>query len=366
MGLRICEISPVSKRVAIKKSAPARSTLKTLAAELGFSTCTINKALTGKPRISEETRQKIIAAAERQGYRPNRLARSLSRPVLRIGLVCPSAWPDHYRRLMDGARSRVAELSDYRLSEEYVEVPDMTDGRMLLQTVQALVAKGVSGLVLALGDFPIAHRRMIWETLSAARLPFTLLGRVGEEDSPELTMVEHDSRACGSLAAELLGLMLKPRASMAVFVGRKDIHDHRMKIEAMSAEAIRRGFALPLVIETFDDPGVARAAAVRLLKSHSDVGGIYVATENIQSILASVQVQGLAGQLKIVATGVSEVVVQGLEAGIIHASLYQNELMQGRRAVDALFTYLETGRRPAPEILVPPAVVLRANAASFA
>ena len=355
----------MSKRVSIKNVSPARSTLKTLAAELGVSTCTINKALTGKPRISEETRQKIIAAAERQGYRPNRLARSLSRPVLRIGLVCPSAWPDHYHLLMDGARNRVAELSDYRLAEEFVEVPDMTDGRVLLQTVQTLVAKGVAGLVLALGDFPIAHRRMIWETLSASRLPFTLLGRVSDENSQVLTMVEHDSRACGSLAAELLGLMLKPRASMAMFVGRKDIHDHQLKIEAMTAEATRRGFAAPLVVETFDDPGVAGAAAGRLLTAHSEIGGIYVAPENIQSILASVQAQGLAGQLKIVATGISEAVGQGLEAGLIHASLYQNERLQGRRAVDALFTYLETGRRPTPEILVPPAVVLRANAASF-
>ncbi len=355
----------MSKRVSITKDAPARSTLKTLAAELGFSTCTINKALTGKPRISEETRRKIIAAAERQGYRPNRLARSLSRPVLRFGLVCPSAWPDHYRRLMDGARSRMTELSDYRLAEAFVEVPDMTDGRRLLQTVQALCAKGVAGLVLALGDFPIAHRRMIWETLRAARLPFTLLGRVGEEDSPELTVVEHDSLACGSLAAELLGLMLKPRASMAVFVGRKDIHDHRLKIEAMTVEVTRRGFAPPLVVETFDDPGVAGPAAGRLLKAHPEVGGIYVATENIQSILASGQALGLAGQLKIVATGISAAVVQGLEAGTVHASLYQNERLQGRRAVDALFTYLETGRRPTPEILVPPAVVLRANVASF-
>ena len=133
----------------------------------------------------------------------------------------------------------------------------------------------------------------------------------------------------------------------------------------MTAEATRRGFAAPLVVETFDDPGVAGAAAGRLLKAHSEIGGIYVATENIQSILASVQAQGLAGQLKIVATGISEAVGQGLEAGLIHASLYQNERLQGRRAVDALFTYLETGRRPTPEILVPPAVVLRANAASF-
>ncbi len=355
----------MSKRISILREGAARSTLKTLAAELGVSTCTINKALTGKPRISEETRRKIIEAAERRGYRPNRLARCLSRPVLSIGLVCPSAWPDHYRRLMDGARSRVAELSDYRLVEEFVEVPDMTDGLMLLQTVQALVAKGVNGLVLALGDFPIARRRMIWETLGASRLPFTLLGRIGEESSPELTVVEHDSRACGSLAAELLGLMLKPRASFAIFVGRKEIHDHRQKIEAVTLEAARRGLGLPLVVETFDDPISAGSEAEQLLKAHSGISGIYVATENIQSILARVQALGLAGQLKIVATGISEAVTQGLDAGTIHASLYQNERLQGRRAVDALFTYLETGRRPTPEILVPPAVVLRANVASF-
>lgn len=354
----------MNKRLSTSNGATDRSTLKTLAAELGVSACTVNKALTGKLRISEATRRKILDVAELRGYRPNRLARSLSRPVLRIGLVCPSAWPDHYRRLMDGARSRLAELSDYRITEEFVEVPDMTNGLKFMRVVQSLVADGIDGLVLALGDFPAAQRRMLWETLGTRRIPFALLTRF-LEDEPALLAIEHDSHLCGNLAAELLSMLTDVSAKTAILVGSMDIPDHRLKVAGFNEEAKRRGYPSPIVAETHDMPDKAGATLRSILKKQPKTAGVYIATENIQGVLDAGKSLGLSGKMKIVATGISEPVLKGLESGIIHATLYQNERLQGRMAVDALFTFLETGRRPSPEILVAPAIVLRSNAAAF-
>ena len=44
-----------------------RITIKDIAARLGVSICTVNKALTGKPRIGEATRLRIIEEAQRIG-----------------------------------------------------------------------------------------------------------------------------------------------------------------------------------------------------------------------------------------------------------------------------------------------------------
>lgn len=64
-----------SARTAI---ASGRSvTIKDLAAELGLSITTISRALNGYPDVGEETRAKVVGAAKRMGYRPNRNAQRL-------------------------------------------------------------------------------------------------------------------------------------------------------------------------------------------------------------------------------------------------------------------------------------------------
>ena len=73
-----------------------RTTIKDLARELGLSVCTINKALTGKKRISEETRRRVLEAAQRMDYRPNRLAQALVRRPVSIGIIYPENWPGFF------------------------------------------------------------------------------------------------------------------------------------------------------------------------------------------------------------------------------------------------------------------------------
>lgn len=52
--------------------------LRSLANELGLSQSTVSRALRAHPGIPEATRQRVVAAAEAAGYRPNARARSLA------------------------------------------------------------------------------------------------------------------------------------------------------------------------------------------------------------------------------------------------------------------------------------------------
>ena len=66
----------------------SRARLKDIASATGFSVNTVSLALRGSLRIPKETRDLILAAAERLNYLPNHVARSLvSRATKTIGLV---------------------------------------------------------------------------------------------------------------------------------------------------------------------------------------------------------------------------------------------------------------------------------------
>lgn len=53
------------------------ATLKDIGTELGLSTATVSRALNGFPEVNAKTRDKVRAAADRLGYRPNRTAQRL-------------------------------------------------------------------------------------------------------------------------------------------------------------------------------------------------------------------------------------------------------------------------------------------------
>ncbi|MCD7059188.1 substrate-binding domain-containing protein [Pelagibacterium xiamenense] len=71
-------MAPSPRRKRSAGQTPTRGiTIKHLAAELGLSITTISRALNGYSDVGEATRQKIVEAARRAGYTPNRNAQRL-------------------------------------------------------------------------------------------------------------------------------------------------------------------------------------------------------------------------------------------------------------------------------------------------
>lgn len=88
-------------------------TLKELAAELSLSPATISLALGGKGdtyRIARKTRRRIEEAANRLGYRPNHLARSMRRGKTdTIGVVFPDVSEAYMNRILAGIETVALE-----------------------------------------------------------------------------------------------------------------------------------------------------------------------------------------------------------------------------------------------------------------
>lgn len=75
---RTCQVQGRSTRaLASPGVARKRIGLVDVAAEAGVSVTTASDALSGKGRLASATRERVLEAAERLGYRPNPLARSL-------------------------------------------------------------------------------------------------------------------------------------------------------------------------------------------------------------------------------------------------------------------------------------------------
>ncbi|MCX6992583.1 MAG: substrate-binding domain-containing protein [Kiritimatiellaeota bacterium] len=336
-----------------------RITIKKLAEEIGLSVCTINKALNNKPRISPATRELVIKSAVRFGYRPNTLAKALARPVLSIGFVYPDVWPSHTGLLIRGARESLEQLRDHRVNSLLRPFP-ASDEKSFISIIKDLADNRVSGIIICLSYYTTECINKAWQILNEAKIPFVLLGS-NIPGGPQICAVWHDCHRCGRMAAEVLDWMA-PDRSVAVFIGREGVLDHDLKIEGFQSWLGQSRIKLAGIGETHDDPAQGFPVARDLFRQYPDIGGIYIGTENASGICRYLVESGLAGKVKVVATGVSDDVLHGLELGIVHCSINQNQPLQGRQAAGILYDYLELGSMPkSSEILITPELILRST-----
>jgi DNA-binding LacI/PurR family transcriptional regulator len=146
-----------------------------LAQELGISTGTVSRALNGKPDVSDDTRRRVLEAAQHHGYAPNQAARSLAQGATRaVGFVFElgpggtAGFGYFVMGVFDGVQS---VLRRHGLDLFVLPCPADQDRHAFLER---LVARGVvDGIILA------ATRRVdpSIEFLQASGLPFVTFGR---------------------------------------------------------------------------------------------------------------------------------------------------------------------------------------------
>jgi LacI family transcriptional regulator len=126
---------------------PGHVNLKTLAEHLQLSQTTISLVLNNSPSaksIPQETRQRVLEAAERLNYRPNYFARSLRQSKsLSVGILAPDLSEGYFTRVMSGV---VEELTRAR----YFYFTACHDWRpeLMKEYPRMLVERAVDGFLL--------------------------------------------------------------------------------------------------------------------------------------------------------------------------------------------------------------------------
>lgn len=146
-----------------------------LARELGVSTATVSRALNGNPNVNEDTRKRVLDAAQRFGYAANQAARSLAQGVTRsvgfmIELDQDSATSADYffMGVLEGVQQ---VLGGHGLDLLVLPCARNQDNYTYLQRFVSRSA--VDGMVLA--ETRQIDRRI--ELLQSSGIPFVTLGR---------------------------------------------------------------------------------------------------------------------------------------------------------------------------------------------
>ena len=146
--------------------------LKAIAKELGLSVTTVSRALNGYDDVSEETRARVEAEAQRRGYRPNTFARRLKMGKIdAVGLVFPlRPVPLNNSVFLDMVGEISRELAQYDIDLLLIADDSLADKHSYMRMVQS---RRVDALIVA--HTLDSDERL--EQLQRVNFPFLALGR---------------------------------------------------------------------------------------------------------------------------------------------------------------------------------------------
>ncbi len=111
----------------------------------GVSTTTASRALNGRGELTDDTRQAVLDAARRLGFRPSPFAQSLrARRSNTVGLIVPHVDHPFYASVVQGAQSAL-RAAGYRL----ILMDTGEDSDSVAKAIDTLLDHWVDGIMIA-------------------------------------------------------------------------------------------------------------------------------------------------------------------------------------------------------------------------
>ena len=227
-------------------------TIEDVAMALGVSKTTVSRAISGKGRLSAETRRRVLDFIEAHNFRPNAVARSLAHSrTFNLGLVLPGEEQDidvaFFHACMLGV-SQVASEHDY-------DVLAVMDGGESTRQIERIIDNHkVDGVIVARST----DHSPVQSILRQRKIPSVI---VGCTQDPDMLYVDNrNQEACRDLTALLISRGMR---RLALLGGDESYTVNRSRRQGF-LEACRQA-GLPgeeqLVIMNIDSAKVASAVA---------------------------------------------------------------------------------------------------------
>lgn len=343
--------------------AGAVSGIKEIARELHISIGTVDRALHGRAGVSPKTKERVLALAEKVGYRPNVAAQALKlNRKLSIAAVLPLEISHFFRPMRAGIRQAADTTTGLQVTLDFIDYQRLGSGD---EEAFRRALKGNYDGILFIPNGASALAPLMREQEGGE----TTLFCVGDDvpQGRQKGVVAVDATISGSMAAELLSMKLQTKGSVAVFSGDLGLLSHSEKLRGFAATLAVQAPQLTLlpVLENHEEPQQAYEQALRLLRQQDKPKGLYLSTANSVPVLRALRELDLLGKVEVVTTDLFHELVPLISSGYVLATLYQRPFTQGKLAFETLLHLLRGEKVPETRIRLAPHVILRSNLPLF-
>lgn len=246
--------------------------LKKLAKELNLSASTVSRALRGSHEISQETKDRVKALAEKLGFRPNPYASSLRQSKSKtIAVIVPEIENNFFSQAMNGVEE-VAQKKEYHVLI-YLTHEDFHKEKEILKVLRN---GRVDGVMISVSNTTKNFDHL--SALAESGLPLVCFDRVAESIDVPLVITD-DEEAGYKATMHLLEQGCKRIAflsmanNLSISSGRKNGYLKALQKKGLTSEAC--------VVECGPDEEKNRQQIRQLLKLKKAPDAIFAAVEKL-------------------------------------------------------------------------------------
>jgi LacI family transcriptional regulator, galactose operon repressor len=344
------------KSIGPTRSKPAG--IKEIAAQLGVSIGTVDRALHGRPGIKPSTASRVMRMAERLRYQPNMAARLLK---LNRKLVISVHLPQEIAEFFDLLRGAIRDAArpfHSTVDLQFHTYPTLGDGDVA--AFELALQESVDGIILAPGN-PHGLKPLIRRAVHR-HIPVVCVA-TDAPSTERLMSISTDPHTSGSMVAELLTRCVRTPGPVLVITGSLSVVDHTEKMRGFAERLslMKSPLSVVPVLETHDNPLEADQKTRDAISRYPDICAVYVTTANSLPVLRALRDTGHLGKIAVVTTDLFPALIPYIRSGEILATVYQRPQTQGRIAFEAMYRFLTEKRRPPARQPLPPHLILQSN-----
>ncbi len=258
--------------------------LDDIAKELGVSKSTVSRAMSGKGRISEATKLRVMECIKEHNYRPNVIAKSLaSSKTFNIGVVLPA---DKDLSEIPFFQSCLLGVCEVTSALDYDVVVITAKSNDISQLERLIDNRKVDGVILTRS---VLHDPAI-EYLKRQNVPFVL---IGSNDDNSIVQIDTDhTSACAEMTSYLLSSGSK---KPALLIGSTNFVVNNARLAGFRRAHERAGLFVTenLIYRDMTNHAIVERAVIDLLGKGADCivcGDDYICSR----VLTELEVRGIS------------------------------------------------------------------------
>ena len=328
-------------------------TIREVAERAGVSISSVHFALSGKPGVSDETRDRVRAAAQELGYQPNTVASSLKRRTQRIVILLPSEQGNnryYYPQLWRGVHDY---LSSVTINLECTELPyeDETEDEVFAELRRMAEAGEVDG-ILAVGHIDKDKiTAKDWRNFEEAGISVVFINSLNRHSS-YLCCVQPDYEIIGRTMAELVTSHIPEFGSILLCAGNPRWESHAMVVRGFESYLSERSLS-NMIYKDFLWT-IEADHYIRILReiSRPDIAACCsVYSQGTILMARALEESGKAQRIFSVGSDLATDTANWIRHGVLNNSIQKNPYAQGYVGTRVLVDYLVNGKTPEEKMI---------------
>ncbi len=318
-------------------------TMQEIATLAGVSRGTVDRVLNNRGGVSEETKKKILEIAEMSNYEPNKagIALAVQKRNLKIGVLLFQQSGLFFEDIKRGLAEKNEELSVYGITLEYRQTD--FDENAQLAAIRELVDSGINGLIIAPWNHELIKKELL--RLEADGIPVITVN-TDINDSHRIAYVGSNPFKCGQVAGGLMGMITGGSGRIGIITGSHELQGHEARIQGFLDILSKKypNLSVSAIEECRDDDYRSFELVQKMLSDDPKLNAFFFTAGGVYGGCKAIA--AAKGDYKVITFDDIETTREYILSDVITATICQDPIAQGSRALSLLADILVLGKQP--------------------